>query len=77
MVVSRLQALLASRQLSQRAMARLSGLDRATIAKLCKDEWAMIDRLTLATLCQALDVSPGEVLVYESTETPESAPATD
>ncbi|MBI3329650.1 MAG: helix-turn-helix transcriptional regulator [Nitrospinae bacterium] len=65
-IVCRLSELLRRRGWSQRKLARRTGLSRTTIAWLCADHWwhgtnAMSLRV-LATLCQALHVSPGTLL---------------
>jgi len=65
MVVCTLQQILEQRGLSQRALAKRSGLHRDTIARLCRDEWLMIDRGTLNMLCGALRVRPARLFRWE------------
>lgn len=78
MILCRLQALLDTRQLSRRAAARLTGLDRATVRKLACNEWAAVHHDTLQALCAGLHVTPADLLEYvPDAETPEPAPATD
>ncbi len=65
MVVCTLKRILATRGLSQRALARRSGVHRATIARLCRDDWATLDRYVLNVLCECLHITPQTLLVWQ------------
>ena len=65
MLICNLERILARRHLSQRALARTSGVHRTTIARLCRDEWTKLDRVVLDNLCEALRIPIGQLLVWE------------
>jgi|SRR5581483_1799501 len=54
------------RRLSGREVARRTGLSRSTMYRLTSGRAQRVDLGTLARLCQALDVSPGELVVWKS-----------
>ena len=68
MIVCTLDRILIQRGLSQRALARLSGVHRATIARLCNDTWEKVDRYVLAWLCECLHVKPQTLLSWQEDE---------
>jgi DNA-binding Xre family transcriptional regulator len=62
----RLAEILQERRISHRELARRTHLDRATIRKLCDDQWwRAISRHVLAQLCGELRLKPGQLLVLE------------
>ena len=65
MVVCNLKRILATRGLSQRELARRSGVHRATIARLCRDDWGKLDRYVLTVLCACLHIKPQMLLVWQ------------
>jgi len=61
-----LAAILRERRISQRELARRANIDRATVRKLCDDQWwSAISRHVLARLCGELRLKPGHLLVLE------------
>jgi putative transcriptional regulator len=66
MIRCQLARILKERRISQRELARLTGLDRATIRKLCDDQWwSAISRHVLERVCGELRLKPGHLLVLE------------
>ncbi|MCC3378523.1 helix-turn-helix domain-containing protein [Paenibacillus farraposensis] len=64
-VVVKLKEILAERNMSQRELARLTGLRPNTISHLCSNE---VDRVHLSTfdiICKTLNISLNELLVQE------------
>lgn len=64
-VVVKLKNILAERNMSQRELARLTGLRPNTISHLCSNE---VDRVHLSTfeiICKALDIQLHELIVME------------
>ncbi len=53
------------RRLSGRELARRAGLSRSTVHRLARGRGERADLRTLARLCRALAVSPGELVVWE------------
>lgn len=62
-VVSRLQAVLDEKGMTQAAAAEAAGVNIATVHRLCRNATTMASFETLAALCDALDVEPGDLLV--------------
>jgi putative transcriptional regulator len=64
-----LRTILAREGISQRELARRTGLRPNTISALCTDDLekraGMIDFETLARICRALRVQPGDLLECE------------
>lgn len=61
-----LAAILQVRRISQRELARRTRIDRATIRKLCDDQWwSAISRHVLERLCGELRLKPSHLLVLE------------
>lgn len=65
MIVCRLQDILAERGMSRRELARQSGLNINTVCKLANANNCMIDVRTLDQVCATLQITPGELLVWE------------
>ena len=65
MIVCTLKSLLAARGLSQRALARRIRVHRRTIARLCSDDWLLINRYILESICLELRITPQQLLVWE------------
>jgi DNA-binding Xre family transcriptional regulator len=61
-----LARILKERRISQRELARRTNIDRATIRKLCDDEWwSAISRHVLEGVCGELRLKPGHLMVLE------------
>jgi DNA-binding Xre family transcriptional regulator len=65
MIVCRLAAILEARGMSRRELARRSGLNINTVCKWAHGDITMIDLAKFAQVCAALQVQPGELLVWE------------
>jgi putative transcriptional regulator len=63
-----LSRILGERRISQRALAKVTGLSTATVNKIYNETWARIDRATILQLCKALGVQVGELFEYVETE---------
>jgi putative transcriptional regulator len=63
-----LSRILGERRISQRELARMSGLSNFTVNKFYNERWQGIDQDTLVKLCKALNVQVGELLEYVETE---------
>ena len=64
-VVVKLKEILAKRNMSQRELARLTGLRPNTISHLCSNE---VDRVHLSTfeiICKTLDIELHELIVMK------------
>lgn len=61
----RLLDVLEERQLSQRELARRSGVSPTTINRMCANLTAQVSLATLDALAKVLDVEPGELLERE------------
>ena len=64
----RLSRILGDRRITQRELARKSGLSTYTINKFYNEKWQGVDRKTLVKLCETLGVSVGELFEYVETE---------
>ena len=53
------------RRLSRREVARRAGLGRTTVQRLASGRAHRADLRTLAGLCQALDLSPADLVVWQ------------
>ena len=60
----RLSILLGCRRISQRQLARDSGLSVFTVNKLYNERWSGVDKQTIVKLCETLKVDVGELFVY-------------
>jgi DNA-binding Xre family transcriptional regulator len=65
MIVCRLADILEERSMSRRELARRSRLNINTVCKWARGDIAVIDLAKLAQVCAALQVQPGELLVWE------------
>ena len=61
----RLSEVLATKGLSQAALARASGVAIRTISRLCRNETAQVSLATLDKLAAALGVEPGDLIARE------------
>jgi len=61
----RLSTILGCRRISQRKLARDSGLSVYTVNKLFNENWAGIGKGTMIKLCKTLNVGIGDLFVYE------------
>jgi putative transcriptional regulator len=68
MIVCRLADILKERGMSRRELARRSGLNINTVCKWAHGDITVIDLAKLAQVCIALQVQPGELLVWEPRE---------
>lgn len=59
---------MASRKLTNEALAAKSGVHRSSIAKLRRNAFLMIDVAVLEKICKALDLQPGDLLHLETNE---------
>lgn len=64
-VVCRLSEILEQRGMTMTHLSRLTGITMANLSLLKNDNAKAIRLRTLALLCDALDVSPGELLVLD------------
>jgi DNA-binding Xre family transcriptional regulator len=46
-------------------LSKASGLELSATYRLAKDQWVQLPRETLIALCDALQVGPGELFVFE------------
>ena len=65
MIVCRLRDILQERHMSRRELARRSGLNINTVCKWAHGDIALVNLATLDQVCIALQVQPGEVLVWQ------------
>jgi DNA-binding Xre family transcriptional regulator len=65
MIVCRLQDILKERRMSRRELARRSMLNINTVCKWAHGDIGVIDLAKFAQVCAALQVQPGELLVWE------------
>lgn len=65
MINSNLAVLLAERKLKVADLVRATGINKSTLHKLYNDESVRIDFETIDKICKALDVSVGDLLVFE------------
>ncbi len=49
----------------QQQLAKDSRLSLYTVNKLYNEKWLQVSKLTIAKLCETLDVNVGELFVYE------------
>jgi putative transcriptional regulator len=64
MITCQLSTLLGARRMTQVRLAALTGIHRDIIRKLYHDNWTSIRRDTPDRLCDALQVSVSELLVW-------------
>jgi putative transcriptional regulator len=53
------------RRISGRELARRAGLSRSTIHRLTSGHGQRVDLRTLARVCRVLDLTPGEIIVWQ------------
>jgi putative transcriptional regulator len=68
LIVSQLDELLFRRNLSQRKVARGTGLSINTIRGVYNNDSKRIDYDTIDKICEFLDITVGELLVYKKEE---------
>jgi putative transcriptional regulator len=61
----RLAAVLEAAEMSQRELAKHSGVSLVTVNAIANNNTTRVDLATLDKLCAALDVEPGELLERE------------
>ena len=61
----RLPVILACKRMSQKEIAEKSKLSAITIGRLYNEKWSQVSKLTIAKLCETLNVTVGELFVYE------------
>ncbi len=61
----KLSAILGCRRISQRQLAKDSGLSVFTVNKLYNERWIAIERETIVKLCLALNIEVGDLLVLK------------
>lgn len=61
----KLKEILKERDLSQRELARMTGLRHNTISHLCSDNVDRVFLSTLETVCKALDINIQELIEVE------------
>lgn len=64
-VVVKLKDILAERNMSQRELARLTGLRPNTISHLCSNEVDRVHLSTFEVICKTLDIQLHELIVVE------------
>jgi putative transcriptional regulator len=65
MIVCKLAEIMARhKDRNMAALARRTGLNRATIKALYEDTFKQIDRDTIDAICKEYNITPGELLVY-------------
>ena len=69
MIVCRLPDILRTKGMSRRELARRAGVNKNTICKWAQGEVVMLDLATLDLVCAALQVQPGELLVWREETT--------
>ena len=67
-VTCNLSTILGSKRINQAECARLANLSTVTINALYNDRWEQVSKTTIAKLCQALDIQPGDLIKFEAPE---------
>ena len=67
MLKTNLHEILGRRRMKQSELARSAGVSPNTIYLLYHDKWNMIGRTTINKICEALQISPGDLFEYDST----------
>ena len=68
MLETKLHEILGRRRMKQSELARKAGVSPNTIYLLYHDKWNMIGRNTINKICETLEISPGELFEYGSSE---------
>ena len=63
-VRSNLSGILGTKRISQREIARRTGLNSVTINNIYNDKWKQISRDAIDKLCKALDCQVSDLLQY-------------
>ncbi|WP_188067676.1 helix-turn-helix domain-containing protein [Brevibacillus brevis] len=64
-IIVKLKEILDQRNMSQRELARLTGLRPNTISHLCSSQVDRVHLSTFETICKTLDIELHELLVLE------------
>jgi putative transcriptional regulator len=64
----RLSRILGDRRITQRKLAKKSGLSTYTINKFYNEKWQGVDRETMIKLCETLGVQVGDLFEYVEIE---------
>lgn len=64
----KLNEILKSRGISKQKFAEMSGMNYRTIHDLTRDKYERIGLTTIATICDSLNVLPGELFEYRAAE---------
>ncbi|WP_059041429.1 helix-turn-helix domain-containing protein [Paenibacillus rubinfantis] len=64
-VIVKLKEILAERNMSQRELARLTGLRPNTISHLCSSEVDRVHLSTFEVICKTLDIPLHELIILE------------
>jgi putative transcriptional regulator len=65
MIKNRLKVLLAERDMNLSDLAEAAGIHYTTLRRFAGDGLTSIHKDTLAKVCKALDVQPGDVFIYK------------
>ena len=68
MVRLRVKEIAEAQGLNMHSLATKTGISYSTIVDVWHDRTRRIDKETLSRLCQALGVTPGELLIFEEEE---------
>lgn len=64
MIKSNLPVLLAERRLRVADLVRMTGISKSTLHRIFNDETTRIEFDTLDKICDILEVTPNDILVY-------------
>ncbi len=64
MIKSNLPVLLAERRLRVADLVRMTGISKSTLHRIFNDETTRIEFDTLDKICDVLEVTPNDILVY-------------
>lgn len=64
-LITRLDALMAERGISGKELMKLAGVTERSVSTLRRNSAQLLDVCTVARICEALDVTPGELLSIE------------
>ena len=63
-ITCKLSTILGSKRMSQRKLSIRAGLSTKTVNFLYNDRWEKVGRKTMGRICEALDITPGELFEY-------------
>lgn len=66
----KLKEILATHKLSERELARRTGIRQATINSMCNNEVKMISLRNIAVICEVLDIDIDELLIVKKHKRP-------